>query len=375
VAATCAIAVAHATDARAYDNFPCGKQQRVSWSPTPVQLCRLTDLLDGDKLPVYTMPTPHAARTPTPRPRIYIGAASQTARITCQRKFAPGTHSPVAVYWHPNNRWYNSWWGLVTASDKRRGWVPEAFFKGGNNNEADLGLRRCTARDLGTSPTPPPPTPPSPRPSPCRPTPAVSGVKLRARFRHSRRVASPRYGQRPVLRGSLKAGGGPVANASICVGVQKLADGRITQTGTLHTDARGRFSYKVPKGESRRLWFVHRTGKGGAADHVDLRVRAPVSMRSSKRSLRNGEATLFHGQIRSSGDKRGLLVELQYPQGGTWQTFATVNAGKRGRFAYRYRFTRTVGTFTYRLRARVPAQRGYPFYPGASRRIKVRVSG
>ena len=163
--------------------------------------------------------------------------------------------------------------------------------------------------------------------------------------------------------------------ATICVGVQERTDEPVTAVDSIATDAGGRFVYQLPAGVSRRVWFVHRTGGGAAAANVDMLVRAPVTLRSSRRSLRNGEATRFRGRVGGSADTGGLVVELQYPQRGGWQTFATTQVGRKGRFRYRYRFTRTVGTRTYRLRARVPAQRGYPFVPGASRTVRVRVGG
>jgi hypothetical protein len=278
-------------------------------------------------------------------------------RFECQAK--------GALYWHPNNRWSNVWWAKTRGRDGRMGWVPEVYFKGGVNNEPDLELRRCQG-----SPPPPKPAPP------CDPTPAVSGITLRARFSRSRSVVTARYRRHPRVSGVLTASNGsPLANAAICVGVQGNADTAVSPVNTLKTDADGRFTYAVPTGASRRLWFVHRAGAGAAADKVDVRVRAPVKMRPSRRRLRNGEATTFRGRIGGGGDRSGLLVELQFRESGHWHTFTTTPVKAGGRFHYRYRFTRTTGTRTYRLRARMPTQRGFPLVAGASRSVRVRVSG
>jgi hypothetical protein len=176
--------------------------------------------------------------------------------------------------------------------------------------------------------------------------------------------------------GSLTAANGArMPSAAVCVGVQDRADGPVTAVDSIRTDAHGRFRYKLPVGVSRRVWFVRRSGGAAASSYVDARVRAPVTMRSSRHVLRNGQATRFGGRVSGTDDTGGLIVELQYPQRGGWQTFATTHVRSNGRFRYRYRFTRTFGSRTYRLRARVPAQRGFPFVAGMSRTVHVRVTG
>lgn len=346
----------------------------MTWSKDAVQRCPLAAPVDGTRIPVYTHPVPRAKGARMPAPRSWLtardGAQGKEAMLICERKFAKGAWSPAALYWHPNDGWYNNWWALAIANDGKGGWVPEAFLKGGDNLEPDLGLRTCT-----TGSPPPKPVPP-PRASPCQPLPLVAGVTLRAHFKRGRRIARPAYGHRPRIRGSLmRSAGVPMAGTTVCVGVQRRSDQPVTAVGAVTTDAKGRFSYRASAGSSRRLCFVRRIGTGAAAACVDIRVRARVTLRSSRRVLRTGEATVFRGRLGGGTDRRGLIVELQYPQHGGWQTFATARAGRHGRFAYRYRFTRTVGTFIYRLRARVPAQRGYPYVAGASRTVRVRVSG
>ena len=191
-----------------------------------------------------------------------------------------------------------------------------------------------------------------------------------------RTVKTARFGAGPRVSGSLVSmDGAPIAGATICVGLQESSDESVRAVSEVTTDARGRFEYRLGGGTSRRVWFVHRAGAAASSANVDVRVRAPVSMRATPRSLRNGEATRFRGRLGQATGADGLIVELQYPQRGRWQTFATVRVRPGGRFRYRYRFVRTFGSRTYRLRARVPAQRGYPFATGASPTVRVRVSG
>ena len=70
--------------------------------------------------------------------------------------------------------------------------------------------------------------------------------------------------------------------------------------------------------------------------------------------------------------RRGKLVLLQGRQPGrNWRTFRAVRTNRKGRFSTRYRFSGARGTF--RVRARVPGEAVYPFSPGTSRVVEVRV--
>ena len=60
---------------------------------------------------------------------------------------------------------------------------------------------------------------------------------------------------------------------------------------------------------------------------------------------------------------------------GRWRTFSTVRAGNGGGWRFPYRFGGTVGRVTYRFRARLPSEGGYPFISGNSRVVRVVVVG
>jgi hypothetical protein len=86
---------------------------------------------------------------------------------------------------------------------------------------------------------------------------------------------------------------------------------------------------------------------------------------------------VFRGRVASLPlPPAGKLVELQVRQpSGEWTTFRTLRTDTQGRWAMRYRFQRTECHTTYRLRARIPAEAGYPFAEGHSRIRKVTVLG
>lgn len=222
--------------------------------------------------------------------------------------------------------------------------------------------------------TPPPPAPPPV--DPCEPVVSSPGLRLRVGFRRSRRVATVAYGRRLRVNGSLRTGdGSPVANASFCVGLTHSSGSSVRSVGSISTDGRGRFSYVLGRGASRRVWFIHRGVGQSAAASVRVNVRAPVSLRASRRFLRNGDSVVLRGRLRGGIRTRDLLVELQAKRGRKWVTFALSRTKSGGRFSYAYRFTRTVGRQTYQLRARVAAQKGSPFATGASPSVRVRVVG
>ncbi len=41
----------------------------------------------------------------------------------------------------------NNWWALTQGDDGKWGWVPEIYFKGGDDNEPDAGLRLCPSEE------------------------------------------------------------------------------------------------------------------------------------------------------------------------------------------------------------------------------------
>ncbi|MGH2802211.1 MAG: carboxypeptidase-like regulatory domain-containing protein [Thermoleophilaceae bacterium] len=368
-----AFACLPAEEAAAYDAYPCGPEGRASWTSEPVQLCPLTSPLPpNDWVPVYRQPVPNPRGESPPPPDGWLHGI-ENQYFVCQHAF------PFASYHHPRG-WRNHWWALTLSDDDVWGWVPEVFFKGGADDEPDSGLRWCSP-----PPSPPPPAG-SPQPPPaasldlCDPSPPAAGLRMsvsmrRPRSARARRVVVVRYGKRLRVRGRLTGPGGtPLAGASICAASQLSRRAPLQAQGTLVTDATGRFSYILGSGPSRRVWFVHRSARGAAAASVRVRVRAPVSLRGSRRRLRTGQTLVLNGRAGARAP-RGLLVELQARRGRRWQTFGTTNTRRGGRFRYSYRFTRTLGVQVYRLRARVPRQRGYPFAPGGSRPVRVRVRG
>jgi hypothetical protein len=90
--------------------------------------------------------------------------------------------------------------------------------------------------------------------------------------------------------------------------------------------------------------------------------------------VRPGGRVRFHGRLKGRPvPGRGKLVELQAFDAGRWRTFAQPRSRKDGRYKASYKLRRTFGPRTFRFRARVRRETGYPYELGYSRRVKVRV--
>jgi len=148
----------------------------------------------------------------------------------------------------------------------------------------------------------------------------------------------------------------------------------------LTTDTQGGFSYRAGGSASRTLRFVHAGTPTvlPAESRVTLVVPAAGSFKVSRKRLPNGRSVVFRGRVASLPlPPAGKLVELQvyYGRKQGWRTFRTMRTDAQGQWAMRYRFQNTECHTTYRLRARIPTEAGYPFAQGHSRTRKVRVLG
>jgi hypothetical protein len=106
-------------------------------------------------------------------------------------------------------------------------------------------------------------------------------------------------------------------------------------------------------------------------------VRGSTSLTVDRHRLFNGDDITFSGQVRGHPfPEQGKLVELQVYTRRKWRTFAQPRASAQtGRWSYQYRFEAIRGRETFRFRARLRKEQGYPYELGVSRQIKVVVRG
>jgi hypothetical protein len=201
---------------------------------------------------------------------------------------------------------------------------------------------------------------------------------VRRRIRWLDRHVIARHNRRIRLRGILaNSDGQPIEGATI-EALETQHDGATAAVGLATTDADGRFKYVVRASRNRKLVFRYGGSRriGSATSDFVLLVPASTSIRPDRRRLRNGQQVLFTGRVRTRPlPSVGKLVEMQAYFRGRWRTFSTVRAGTAGGWRFPYRFGGTVGRVTYRFRARLPSEGGYPFVTGHSRVVRVVVMG
>jgi hypothetical protein len=211
----------------------------------------------------------------------------------------------------------------------------------------------------------------------CTESPVGGGANLTAHFAESKGAqVTVRYGTAAQVTGTVTDGGGnPVGGAAVCVQIATEGSaGSPAPAGTVTTGADGRFVYAVPPGPNRTVVIGYRRDNFELTRSMDYRAHVRPSLKAGPRKLHNGERVRLQGKLPGPG-AAGRVVVLQagVPGSRRWITFRKATTGARGRFKARYHFTSTTRRITYRFRALVPRQAGYPWNQGASRPAKVTV--
>jgi hypothetical protein len=152
---------------------------------------------------------------------------------------------------------------------------------------------------------------------------------------------------------------------------------------TAVTDEQGDFSLRLPPGTSRRVTVAFAGDERfepARRPALELRVRSGVTLRARPRNLRTGQVVRLSGRVASHGaplPRRGKLVAVQYLEAAThrWRPVLVTRTDHRGRFHARYRFRYVSGRASIRLRATALAEERWPYVPGSSPSLTVRVGG
>jgi hypothetical protein len=193
------------------------------------------------------------------------------------------------------------------------------------------------------------------------------------------------FGAPALLGGRLtRADGAGIAGRELRI-VARPSRGALATplTQAAVTGERGGFELRLEPGPSRRV-AVSFAGDGGLEPAIrpslDLRVRSSVSLRAAPLSLKTGQAVWFSGRVRTRGatlPRRGKLVAIQYLEAATkrWRPVLVTRSDRGGRFHAHYRFRYVDGVASIRLRATALAEERWPYAPGSSRPVTVRVRG
>jgi hypothetical protein len=190
--------------------------------------------------------------------------------------------------------------------------------------------------------------------------------------------ATVAFGRRVRLVGRLlNRAGHPLAGAKLLVYSRVLEDSEKLD-GSVTTNSRGGFAYVVEARSSRRFRFVY-PGTSTilpVEDSANLLVKAYSTFTAKPNRILNGESVIFSGRVKGRPlPEAGKLVEVQVRYPGEWQTFETMRTKPDGSWRFEYPFTRTCGVQLFGFRVHLPGEARFPFEPGNSRKLTVRVRG
>ncbi len=218
--------------------------------------------------------------------------------------------------------------------------------------------------------------------------PAKAKTRLFARLRgghgHGAVLTVP-FGAPALLSGRLtRADGASLGSRELRV-VSHPSHGALVRIGaqTVRTGEQGGFELRLPPGPSRRVTVTFAGDEGldpARRPGLELRVRSGVSIRAAPRTLQTGEAVRLSGKVAGRGaplPRRGKLVAIQYFEqaSGRWRPVLVTRSDHHGRFHAQYRFRYVSGKAAIRLRATALAEERWPYAPGSSRPVTVRVHG
>lgn len=235
------------------------------------------------------------------------------------------------------------------------------------------------------------PPPPIAKAKPLPPPPmatAKAKARLFARLRggHGRgdSLTVP-FGAPALLSGRLtRADGAGLADRELRV-VSHPSHGALLQikAQTVRTGEQGGFELQLPPGPSRRVTVAFRGdagSEGARRPALELRVRSGISLRAVPKQLDTGEVVRLSGKVKSAGapiPRRGKLIAIQYLEQAThrWRPVLVTRSDHHGRYRAHYRFRYVTGTAAIRLRATALAEERWPYAPGFSPPVTVRVRG
>lgn len=152
---------------------------------------------------------------------------------------------------------------------------------------------------------------------------------------------------------------------------------------TVRTGEQGGFQLRLPAGPSRRVtvtFIGDPSLEPARRPGLELRVRSGVLLRARPSSLSTGQVVRLSGRVKTRGaplPRRGKLIAIQYLEEATgrWRPILVTRSDHNGRFRARYRFRYVSGRATIRLRATALPEERWPYVPGSSAPVTVRVQG
>jgi hypothetical protein len=190
-----------------------------------------------------------------------------------------------------------------------------------------------------------------------------------------RAVVRSRHRSPVAIAGRLtSATGAPLAGREIAVTL--VSRDRRVRLPAIRTDSAGGLSLVLRAWRSATIELAFAGGprERPSSRRLAMHVPAPVTIAANGRVVRDREPVVFRGRVRGGAlPQLGKLVEIQAHFRGRWRTISAVRTDGAGSWRFGYAFRSGWRAATYRLRARVPVEAGYPFAAGASRAVRVTV--
>jgi hypothetical protein len=206
-----------------------------------------------------------------------------------------------------------------------------------------------------------------------------AGAELTLRVNGQAKPPVVSYGERVTVSGVLHCGTIAIRGARVAIGTLGGPQGAAVDT-SVQTGLDGSFSYRVPAGPNRLLRFsytAYSNDPGPAVTAtVTVAVRPRIRLRIKPDSTSNGDKIHWSGRITGGPYPKHVTLDVEVREGRHWKLFGEALAGRHGRFHYTYRFHATTEPTIYVFRVALPASGsgGYPYTPGASNTVKVRVT-
>lgn len=213
----------------------------------------------------------------------------------------------------------------------------------------------------------------------CAESAVVGGQVISAQFArdHSEELTVP-HGRPARVAGELADGAGDaIGGATICVEMQTQGSRAGPRpVGIATTDVHGHFTYTVPPGPNRRVLIGYRHDSFQVARSIRYYAHAKPTIHISPGRVGHGGEIRISGKLpgrRASG--RVIVLQASALHSRRWYTFRRATTNRHGVYRSRYRFGATTRATTYRIRAVVPRQHGYPWEVGHSKPALVEVRG
>jgi hypothetical protein len=196
---------------------------------------------------------------------------------------------------------------------------------------------------------------------------------------NQRAVDTIPFGQTAYAGGRLvNERGEPIADAGIALDERSAAGGDFHRLAEVVTDHDGNYRTQIAPGPSRIVRASYRSHRfdrdPSATAQVELAVAASGLLQAQRARLVLGDQAVFRGRLAGEPfPASGIPITLEAKDGPRWAQVARGRTSRDGVFAFRYRFCKTIHTYTYGFRVSIGQTAGWPYDPGATNQVRVQV--